>query len=669
MRFDARLEKVLKMPSKKQYNLVQNDECDTRIPLHTDEAFQYGITFQAKYIGSLDVPRPITRVEIVAAMRRIRYEFKSKGIKKKKVTLEVSTDGVKVTLRKKKKKKQWMDENNIILMQHPIYRIFYVSHDSQDLKIFSYIARDGSTNVFKCNVFKSSKKNQAMRVVRTVGQAFEVCHKLSINGPPPGEEDNELDTPHSESDGPEKIRKDLLADPISCDNLPANESTSTLDALSDAIVTSTSPQQPQLQRPNRLEINPLPPPPSNNHINSNPSRRSPHSAGDVYSSAEPLKSGVDSGMPSNGTPLSNHHELQLLREQLEQQSHQTQSALAQAHLFRDRLAAETAARLESQAREHQLLANNKELLEHIATLVALLQLQERSGFQNSPQNISNIPQGSLLNDAQTPSSNSMFLPDYQDLEALRHLANQQTPLIDSRSLPPNFLPQSPPHQTMLPSMFNFGFTPTSEQQFQTQLLQRLQSLSSRPPPYPSNLFQQAGLVPQATPQPSISTPNFRISQASSYSGSPILTHKSNSESCIKQDEEPAELIKPLSQSGTLTTTDNDGRVRVIVAVSDDESKPEPIPKPAVSKLDPPSTVNKRNGKQPATPTKKQQGLLASAMASLRVSGREPESANSRKRTNVPNGPFITRSTSEKVPNRSELMSQVQRTMWARHTTK
>ena len=37
-------------------------------------------------------------------------------------------------------------------------RIFYVSHDSQDLKIFSYIARDGSTNVFKCNVFKAYKK-------------------------------------------------------------------------------------------------------------------------------------------------------------------------------------------------------------------------------------------------------------------------------------------------------------------------------------------------------------------------------------------------------------------------------------------------------------------------------------------------------------------------------
>lgn len=37
-----------KMPSTKQYNLVPNDEYDTRIPLHPDEAFAYGITFQAK---------------------------------------------------------------------------------------------------------------------------------------------------------------------------------------------------------------------------------------------------------------------------------------------------------------------------------------------------------------------------------------------------------------------------------------------------------------------------------------------------------------------------------------------------------------------------------------------------------------------------------------------
>lgn len=43
-------------------------------------------------------------------------------------------------------------------------RIFYVSHDSQDLKIFSYIARDGASNVFRCNVFKSKKKVRGRRL-------------------------------------------------------------------------------------------------------------------------------------------------------------------------------------------------------------------------------------------------------------------------------------------------------------------------------------------------------------------------------------------------------------------------------------------------------------------------------------------------------------------------
>uniref|UniRef100_A0ACB8EZA9 Uncharacterized protein n=1 Tax=Sphaerodactylus townsendi TaxID=933632 RepID=A0ACB8EZA9_9SAUR len=56
---------------KNRYNLV-DDAGDSRVPLHNEEAFQHGIHFQAKYIGSLDVPRPSSRVEIVAAMRRIR---------------------------------------------------------------------------------------------------------------------------------------------------------------------------------------------------------------------------------------------------------------------------------------------------------------------------------------------------------------------------------------------------------------------------------------------------------------------------------------------------------------------------------------------------------------------------------------------------------------------
>ena len=36
------------MPSKKNYSLVPNNELDLRIPLHSDEAFQHGISFQAQ---------------------------------------------------------------------------------------------------------------------------------------------------------------------------------------------------------------------------------------------------------------------------------------------------------------------------------------------------------------------------------------------------------------------------------------------------------------------------------------------------------------------------------------------------------------------------------------------------------------------------------------------
>ncbi|CAK1588607.1 unnamed protein product [Parnassius mnemosyne] len=52
-RAPMKLLKWKKMPSKKEYDLVSNDEYDTRIPLHPDEAFQYGITFHAKVSSTI----------------------------------------------------------------------------------------------------------------------------------------------------------------------------------------------------------------------------------------------------------------------------------------------------------------------------------------------------------------------------------------------------------------------------------------------------------------------------------------------------------------------------------------------------------------------------------------------------------------------------------------
>ncbi|XP_029085122.1 uncharacterized protein C1orf226 homolog isoform X4 [Monodon monoceros] len=311
-----------------------------------------------------------------------KYEFKAKNIKKKKVSIMVSVDGVKVILKKKKKllllqKKEWTwDESKMLVMQDPIYRIFYVSHDSQDLKIFSYIARDGASNIFRCNVFKSKKKSQAMRIVRTVGQAFEVCHKLSLQHTQQnadGQEDGESERNSNSSGDPgrqltgaerastataEETDIDAVEVPLpGNDALEFSRGVTDLDAVgkeggshTDSKV-SARPQEPMLTASPRMLL--------------------------------PTSSSKPPGLGA-GTPLSTQHQMQLLQQLLQQQQQQTQVAVAQVHLLKDQLAAEAAARLEAQARVHQLLLQNKDMLQHISLLVKQVQeLELKLSGQNA----------------------------------------------------------------------------------------------------------------------------------------------------------------------------------------------------------------------------------------------------------------------------------------------
>ncbi|XP_041706386.1 carboxyl-terminal PDZ ligand of neuronal nitric oxide synthase protein-like [Coregonus clupeaformis] len=344
------------MPGRNRYNLV-DDVVDSPVPLDNEEAYQHGIHFQAKYVGSLDVPRPNSRMEIVAAMRRIRYEFKAKNIKKKKVSVIVSVDGVKVVLRKKQKRKEWTwDDRKTLIMSDPIYRIFYVSHDSQDLKIFSYITRDCSNNSFRCNVFKSKKKTQAMRIVHTVGQAFEVCHKLSlqhaqldIDGPADRESDK---TPEETPvEGDKKSHQLMGAEQEGEEEgEPRAQSQSVCEQAVSEILQSLA------------ELNVVKP----GHTIMDYESRSiytvtPHG---VVSPSSPCSLSL--------MPLAAQHYLKLLQHQLQQQQQHTQVAMAQVQLLKDQMSAEAAARIEAQARAHQLLLQNRDLLQHLALLVTQL---------------------------------------------------------------------------------------------------------------------------------------------------------------------------------------------------------------------------------------------------------------------------------------------------------
>jgi carboxyl-terminal PDZ ligand of neuronal nitric oxide synthase protein len=234
------------------------------------------------------------------------------------------------------------------------------------------------------------------------------------------------------------------------------------------------------------------------------------------------------------------------------------------------------------------------------------------------------------------------------------------------------------HQNSTPSIFTLNFPSmacTPDQQFQQQLLQRLQCLSAtyanqvRPSQQqqfslvsPSGIYQQPGLAGLYTPQQHTQTSptqlGYRVSQTPSYTSSPVLSQRSRQaapqpDTQASGEEEPTQFIRPLSHSGS----DSGGRTEETLRLDP--------PPPAANKR---QQQNQDSGN--AQVNKKDQNQLAatlSSMVSLRVSGGE-DSTN--RRGGLSNGPpFITRSTSEKVPNRSELMSQVQRTAWARHTTK
>ncbi|XP_052746576.1 carboxyl-terminal PDZ ligand of neuronal nitric oxide synthase protein [Bicyclus anynana] len=659
-----------KMTSTKHYSLVTHDDYDARIPLHADGAFEYGITFRAKYIGTMEIDRPTSRVEIVAAMRRVRYEFKACGIKKRPVVVTVSLDGVTVTTYHKRpfffsRKKKNLE--GVELMHHPIYRIFYVSHDSADLKIFSYIARDGATNEFKCSVFKSKQKTQAMKIVRTVGQAFEVSYRMQVNS---------SDEPvASTSSAPDEVVTVEYVREVPAPRESASESGA---SGSGGASTSKAADEPKPSK-GAQHIDPLPPPPRKEGKRAQVPK--PVQVPTINLPDLPDPPNTEPSLPEGeATPLTAQHQLQLMQEQLEQQEQHTRAAFAQLVLFRDQLAAEKAARCEAQARTHQLLVHNKELLEHIAALVAHLREKEKGNHRPiSAQTLTLLPQmqaggNEPMKTDNSPTCNGNCQPMNNDeliSFVVEKIENEQmNQNIENNNVTPSTSgissnatkKQNDPTPPALGKMNNDEYHNYVISKFQDLSLKNavkspkakaaeaesgenkyfFQNTLAFPniPPLVNHYSESdlANILKKQLGDISSSSDEFgdlAKVMSTGHSDNSLYSTSSTSKdsSDISTSDEILPYIMPLSHNGTLTATGEDGRVRVIVPVS---------PSPSTSGI-----AGSSADVKPAPAPKS---------ATLKVPGSEAPAAP------------ITRSTSEKVPNRSEMMDTL-RSQWTRHTTK
>lgn len=162
---------------------------------------------------------------------------------------------------------------------------------------------------------------------------------------------------------------------------------------------------------------------------------------------------------------------------------------------------------------------------------------------------------------------------------------------------------------------------------------------------------------QSSTQLSPSSMSLRVSQPNSFSSSPILTHKldnyiGNSDSI----ELKTTFIKPLPCTGDRNAGYVDQETK---GKQDRMNVHDEIP-PIV--LDPPP-----QGKR-TEETSKQVAVKQN------LNGQGSNKKNSQYQKNLAtilrtSGPPPSRTTSARLPPRNDLMSEVQRTTWARHTTK
>lgn len=208
-------------------------------------------------------------------------------------------------------------------------------------------------------------------------------------------------------------------------------------------------------------------------------------------------------------------------------------------------------------------------------------------------------------------------------------------------------------------------TAADQLQFQTQLLERLHNLSpfqpqrspyNTPSPYamgPSLLLPPCS-GPTNSAQLSPNSASLRVSQPNSFSSSPIMTHKLENYGTDNSDNA---FIKPLP----CTNDKNMTHLSADVKAKQERLDPSEIP-PII--LDPPPQGKRTDSMIKKTSTK--QNSIVQGTQDNKNNLQNPRGLATILRST---GPPPSRTTSARLPSRNDLMSEMQRTIWARHTTK
>lgn len=122
------------------------------------------VNYTTLYLGSHAV-KTITGLEsTIDACRKMRLSTE-KLQKIPSVILSVSVRGIKFIDARSK----------IMVSNHDMRNISYITQDPEDRRVFAYIAKDAKTDKHYCHVFKMDSSATSDEVTMTIGQAFELA--------------------------------------------------------------------------------------------------------------------------------------------------------------------------------------------------------------------------------------------------------------------------------------------------------------------------------------------------------------------------------------------------------------------------------------------------------------------------------------------------------------